>query len=99
MDKNYTDIKKIQEVLERYQLKVNKDKTDRVHINIKNLRRMERSKKVGSLIGDNKDVERRKQQATVALYKPNNVWINGNKLKTSSKIKCIQTSREINTTL
>ena len=48
---------------------------------------MERSKKVGSLIDDDKDVERRKQLATVALYKLNNVWIKGNKLKTSTKIK------------
>ena len=38
---------------------------------------MERSKKkkAGSLIDDDKDVERRKQLATVALYKLNNVWI------------------------
>ena len=56
---------------------------------------MERSKeKVGSLIDDAKDVERRKQLATVALYKLNKlinfihtkVWIKGNKLKTSTKI-------------
>ena len=36
-------------------------------------------KKVESLIDDNEDVERRKQIATVALYKLNNVWIKGNK--------------------
>ena len=49
---------------------------------------MERSKKkVGSLIDDGKDVERRKHLATVALYKLNNVWIKGNTLKTSTKIK------------
>ena len=36
---------------------------------------MERSTKVGSVIDDDKDVERRKQLATVALYKLNNVWI------------------------
>ena len=46
-----------------------------------------KQKKVGSLIDDDKDVERRKQLATVALYKLNNVWIKGNKLKTSTKIK------------
>ena len=33
---------------------------------------MERSKKVGSLIDDGKDIERRKQLAAVALYKLNN---------------------------
>ena len=42
---------------------------------------------MGSLIDDNKDVERRKQLANVALNKLNNVWIKGNKLKTSTKIK------------
>ena len=35
---------------------------------------------------DVKDVERRKQLATVSLYKLNNVWIKGKKLKTSTKI-------------
>ena len=44
-------------------------------------------KKVGSLIDDDKDVESRKQLATVDLYKLINFWIKGNKLKTSTKIK------------
>ena len=50
---------------------------------------MERSLKkiVGSPIDDDKDVERRKQLATVALHKLYNVRIKGNKLKTSTKIK------------
>ena len=56
-------------------------------MNIKKRRRMERTKKVGSLIDDDKDIERRKQLAAVALYKLNNVWIKSNKLKTSRKIK------------
>ena len=47
---------------------------------------MERTKKVGSLADDDKDVERRKLLATVALYKLNNVWIKGNKLKTSTEL-------------
>ena len=48
---------------------------------------MERSiERVASLI--DKDVERRKQLATVALYNlNNNVWMKGNKLKISTKIK------------
>ena len=48
---------------------------------------MKEFKKVGSLIDDDKDVERRKQPAIVTLYKLNNVWTKGNKLKTSTKIK------------
>ena len=35
----------------------------------------------------NKDIERKKQIATVALYKLNNVWVKGNNLKTLTKIK------------
>ena len=41
-------------------------------------------KKVETLRDDDKNVERRKQSATVALYKLNNVRI---KLKTSTKIE------------
>ena len=47
-------------------------------------------KKVASLIlviDDDKDLERRKQLATVALYKLNIDWIKGNNLKTSTEIK------------
>ena len=60
--KNYTYIKKIQEVLKKkYQLK------EYTSIS-KKRRRVERSKKVGSLIHADKDAERRKQLATVPLY-------------------------------
>ena len=83
---DYADINKIQEVLKKYQLKVNTDKTEYTLIS-KNEKGWKEVKKVGSLIGDEKDVERRKQLATVALNKLNNVWIKGNKLKTSTKIK------------
>ena len=79
---NYADIKKIQ-VLKKYQLK---DKTEYTSIS-KSEEGWKEVKKVGSLIDDDKDVGRRKQLATVALYKLNNVWIKGNKLKTSTKIK------------
>ena len=48
---------------------------------------MEGNKKVGSLIDNDKGVERRKQLATAALYKLNNVWMIGKKLKTSTKVK------------
>ena len=48
---------------------------------------MGRSKKVGLLIDDDKDLERRKQLATVALYKLYKAWIKANKAKTSTKIK------------
>ena len=77
---NYADDKKIQEVLKKYQIKVDTDKTE--------LKREEGRKEVKTVESDNdKDVERRKQLATVALYRLHNVWIKGKKLKTSTKIK------------
>ena len=42
---------------------------------------------MGSLIGDLEDVERRKQLSTAALNKLYHVWVKGNKLKTTTKIK------------
>ena len=52
-----------------------------MHTNIK------KCKKAESLIGDDKEVERRKQLATVALNKANSIWIKCNKVGTSKKIK------------
>ena len=45
------------------------------------------SKKVGSLIGDKEDVDRRKQLSTSALAKLKNIWIAGDKIKRKTKIK------------
>ena len=45
------------------------------------------TKKVGSLVGDNEDVERRKKLSTVALNKLINVWISNDKIKIHVKIK------------
>ena len=42
---------------------------------------------MGSVIGDLEDVERRKQLSTEALNKLYHVWMKGNKLKTTTKIK------------
>ncbi|RUS81468.1 hypothetical protein EGW08_010766 [Elysia chlorotica] len=75
---SYADINKIQEVLKKYQLKVNTDKTEYTSLS-KSEEGWKEVKKVGSLIDDDKDVERRKQLATAALNKLNNVWIKGNK--------------------
>ena len=54
------------------------DKTECTSIS-KREERWKEVKEVGSLIADDKDVERRKQLATVALYKLNDVWIKGKK--------------------
>ena len=81
----YANIDKIQEILQKFHLKVNKDKTEFTSLS-RNEDEWKKAKKVGSLIGDQEDVERRKQLSSAALNKLNNVWIKGNKLKTVTKI-------------
>ena len=83
---DYVNINEIQETLHKYQLKVNKDKTEFTALS-KKRRKLENAKKVGSLIVDLEDVERRKQLSTAALNKLYHVWVKGNKLKTTTKIK------------
>ena len=83
---NYADIKKIQEVLKK-NTSLKSTRTRQSTHQYQKAKKDGKSRKVGSLIDDDKDVERRKQLATVALYKLNNFWIKGNKLKTSTKIK------------
>ena len=45
------------------------------------------TKKVGSLMGDKEDVERRKQLSNAALYKLKNIWIGKDKINHNIKIK------------
>ena len=45
------------------------------------------TKKVGSLMGDKEDVERRKQLSNAALYKLKNIWIGNDKINHNIKIK------------
>ena len=80
---DYVNINEIQETLHKYQLKVNKDKTEFTALS-KNEEDWKNAKKVGSLIGDLEDVERRKQLSIAALNKLYHVWV---KLKTTTKIK------------
>ena len=83
---DYVNINEIQETLHKYQLKVNTDKTEFTALS-KNKEDWKNAKKVGSLIGDLEDVERRKQLSTAALNKLYHVWMKGNKLKTTTKIQ------------
>ena len=48
------------------------------------------TKKIGTLIGDTEDVQRRKQLSTAALAKLQNVWVRGNKLKKKINWSCIE---------
>ena len=45
------------------------------------------TKKVGSLMGDKEDVERRKQLSNAALHKLKNIWIGKDKINHNIKIK------------
>ena len=82
----FIDIDEIQKSLKNFQLMVNVDKTEYTTIH-----RQESSwkttKKVGSLISDTDDVERRKQLSNAALHKLKNVWIRQDKIKRNIKIK------------
>ena len=95
---DYVNINEIQETLHKYQLKVNKDKTEFTALS-KNEEDWKNAKKVGSLIGDLEDVERRKQLSTVALNTLYHVWMKGNKLKTTTKIKLYRSKCLVKSTL
>ena len=62
------DVAQIQRVLKRYNLEVNVDKTEYTILD-RNEKSWKNTKKVGTLIGDTEDVQRRKQLSTAALAK------------------------------
>ena len=83
---NFVDTEEVQNTLHKYNLLVNIDKTEfttlsRAGTEYKN------TKKVGTLIGDEEDVERRKRLCNAALTKLLNVWIKGDKIKRKTKLK------------
>ena len=80
------DIDIIQNTLIKYNLQVNANKTEFTTIS-RNKEEWKRTKKVGSLIGDTEDVQRRKQLSNAALSKLTNVWIRGDKIKRKTKLK------------
>ena len=82
----YADINSIQQTLERHNLKVNADKTEFTLISKKE-DSWRKVKKVGSLIGDEEDVQRRQHLSTVALNKLNHLWAKGSKLKIATRLK------------
>ena len=73
------DVTQIQRVLKRHKLEVNIDKTEYTILD-RNENSWKNTKKVGNLIGDTEDVQRRKQLSTAALAKLQRVWVRGDKL-------------------
>ena len=53
----------------------------------KEIEKWRNTKKLGSLIGVSEDIRRRKQLATAALVKMNNIWIRKDKIKQSLRLK------------
>ena len=82
----HINIDKIQKELEKFNFKVNVDKTELTSLR-KEENEWRETKKVGSLIGDAEDVERRKKLSNVALNKLRAVWISNDKIKRNIKIK------------
>ena len=80
------DMTQVQDILIKFNLKVNTSKTEITTLT-RNSEEWKKSKKVGSLIGDIEDVERRKYLSNAALHKLTNIWIRGDKIKVKTKMK------------
>ena len=83
----YIDKDAVQRTLHRYNLKVNIEKTEKKTSLIKNEDAWRSTKKVGSLMDDKEDVQRRKQLSNAALCKLKNIWIGKDKINHNIKIK------------
>ena len=82
----FADIAEIQKTLKKYNLLVNADKTEQTKLS-RSGKEYKNAKKVGTLIGDEEDINRRKRLSTAALAKPQNIWIKGDKVKRKTKTK------------
>jgi exonuclease III len=86
-DKNCQDkLKKLAEVLMKYNLKMNIEKTEFITIN-KDNSKLICNRKLGNKISDTIDIENRKLLAKVAFNKLNNIWKRKNLIKLDTKLK------------
>ena len=86
----HKDVGDISKVLKKYKLLVNNDKTECTTISRKNQKKEEEwrsTRKVGSLLGDEEDINRRKQLATASMTKINAIYLKKDKVKLEKKIK------------
>ena len=86
----FADIAEVQKTLKKYNLLVNADKTEQTTLS-RSGKEYKNAKKVGTLIGDEEDINRRKRLSTAALAKLQNIWIKGDKVKRKTKIKLYRT--------
>ncbi|GFR70149.1 endonuclease-reverse transcriptase [Elysia marginata] len=80
------DIEEVGKVLEKYNLQVNVDKTEFTNLS-RGETNWQTTKKVGTPIGDQEDIERRKQLSSAALVKLKNVSLKGDKITKNTKLK------------
>ncbi|GFS04723.1 hypothetical protein ElyMa_004664100 [Elysia marginata] len=80
------DIEEVGKVLEKHNLQVNVDETEFTNLS-RGETNWQTTKKVCTLIGDQEDIERRKQLSTAALVKLKNVWLKGDKITKKTKLK------------
>ena len=80
----HKDIEEVKRILEKYNLLVNNNKTKYTDIK-REAKTVDEKwrlvKKMGSLIGDDEDVERRKRLSTAAKNKMQVIWIRKDKIK------------------
>ena len=86
----FADIAEVQKTLKKYNLQVNADKTEQTTLS-RSGKEYKNAKKVGTLIGDEEDTNRRKRLSNAALAKLQNIWIKGDKVKRKTKIKLYKT--------
>ena len=86
IDLEFADIAEVQKTLKKYNLLVNADKTEQTTLS-RSGHEYKNAKKVGTLIGDEEDINNRKRLSTAALAKLQNIWINGDKVKRKTTIK------------
>ena len=85
----HKDIKAVQEILKKYNLLVNEEKTEYTDIKREQKKEEEqwrKVKKVGSLLGDEEDMGRRRSLAAAAMGKMNNIWIRKDKISMKRRI-------------
>ncbi|GFS25539.1 endonuclease-reverse transcriptase [Elysia marginata] len=80
---------KIQNELADFRLNVNTNKTEYTLVQ-KDEEDWKKVKKVGSLLGDTEDIERRRQLSNLAPQKLSSIWIRNNKAKQVTRLNLYQ---------
>ena len=88
--KKETALQHVQDILPQFNLLINNTKTE--HTVIKRLRKMEEEKwrtvkKLGSLIGDREDIQRRKDLAVRAIHSHYDIWKRKKHTRVSTRLK------------